>query len=315
MRLRARLPVHNPQDVLRIIRKVMITSLSSEVRCRKATNDLLALAFVAKHIKTKTAEQIDAFATHAWRYFKLYLPNGTVEIAHTARYTWRTGKTELCVLATAPIRGGEYIEELEGSMARLSPEEDADLSRSRDDGLGSRRDFSVVQVMGGNRSLLFLGPARFVNHDCNANCELERKDKVMRFKTKRAIGAGEEITAHYATDYFGKDNCECLCQTCEDAGAGGFAPKPKPENEEDISSQEEEGEISSRRTGGGPYKSDAIENSQEEVASKEGINSSRRRRHRARVRFIALCGSQSQINGPHYSVNYSGCRALDWVPR
>ena len=27
----------------------------------------------------------------------------------------------------------------------------------------------------------------------------------MRFKTKRAIGAGEEITAHYAADY-----CACL---------------------------------------------------------------------------------------------------------
>jgi [histone H4]-N-methyl-L-lysine20 N-methyltransferase len=128
-----------------------------------APNSEISLSFVAKHIKTKTPEQIDAFATHAWRYFKLYLPSGTVEIAHTARYTWRTGKTELCVLATAPIRAGEYIEQLEGSMARLSPEEDAELSRSRDDGLGSRRDFSVVQVMGGNRSLLFLGPARFVN--------------------------------------------------------------------------------------------------------------------------------------------------------
>jgi hypothetical protein len=112
----------------------------------------------------------------------------------------------------------------------------------------------------------------------------------------------------------GKDNCECLCQTCEDAGAGGFAPKPKPENEKDVSSQEE-GEIPSRHTGGGPYKPDAIANDQEEVASKEGINSLPRRRHRTRVRFIALCGSQSQINGPHYSVNYSGCRALDWVPR
>ena len=136
---------------------------SSPLSCHSAPNSETSLPFVAKHVKTKTPEQIDAFATHAWRYFKLYLPSGTVEIAHTARYTWRTGKTELCVLATAPIRAGEYIEQLEGSMARLSPEEDAELSRSRDDGLGSRRDFSVVQVMGGNRSLLFLGPARFVN--------------------------------------------------------------------------------------------------------------------------------------------------------
>jgi len=67
------------------------------------------------------------------------------------------------VLAIAPIPGGEYIEQLEGSMARLTPEEDAELSRTRANGYESRRDFSVVQILGGNRSLLFLGPARFVN--------------------------------------------------------------------------------------------------------------------------------------------------------
>lgn len=116
-----------------------------------------------KHLKRKSQEQIDAFATHAWRYFKLYIPYGTIEIAHTSRYTFRTKKSELCVLAIKPIPGGEYIEQLEGSMARLTSEEDAELSRTRADGYGSRRDFSVVQILGGNRSLLFLGPARFVN--------------------------------------------------------------------------------------------------------------------------------------------------------
>lgn len=40
-----------------------------------------------------------------------------------------------------------------------------------------------------------------VQHDCNPNSELERKDKVMRFKTLRDIAPGEEITAHYAADY------------------------------------------------------------------------------------------------------------------
>lgn len=121
------------------------------------------LSFVIKYLKKKTQEQIDAFATHAWRYFKLYIPFGAIEIAHTSRYTFRTKKSELCVLAIAPIPGGEYIEQLEGSMARLTPEEDTELSRTRADGYGSRRDFSVVQILGGNRSLLFLGPARFVN--------------------------------------------------------------------------------------------------------------------------------------------------------
>lgn len=38
-------------------------------------------------------------------------------------------------------------------------------------------------------------------HDCNPNCELERKDKVMRFKVRRFIRAPEEITCYYADDY------------------------------------------------------------------------------------------------------------------
>lgn len=64
----------------------------------------------------------------------------------------------------------------------------------------------------------------------------------MRFKTKRAIQAGDEITAYYADDYckpatsdlfpsfgnsicfllVGKNNRECLCETCEKLGRGGW---------------------------------------------------------------------------------------------
>ncbi|KAF8319590.1 uncharacterized protein EI90DRAFT_2903761, partial [Cantharellus anzutake] len=191
-----------------------------------------SLPFIQKHIRTKSRSQIDAFATHAWRYFKLYIPTGSVEITLTKRYTHRTGKTELCVLATRDLYPGDYIEQLEGSLARLTSAEDAELSKSKNNGLGSRKDFSVVQIMGGNSSMLFLGPARFVNHDCNPNCELERKDKVMRFKVRRLIKAPEEITCFYADDYFGPGNCECLCETCQIAGVGGFAPDAFSEGSE-----------------------------------------------------------------------------------
>ncbi|KAF8322291.1 SET domain-containing protein, partial [Clavulina sp. PMI_390] len=179
------------------------------------------LPFVRKFLKGKSQEKIDAFATHAYRYFTLYIPYGTVEIAHTSRYTFRTHKSELCVLALAPITAGSYITQLEGTMARLTADEDAALSMSKNNGYEGRKDFSVVQLAGSNQNMMFLGPARFVNHDCQPNAMLERKDKVMRFKALKNINAAEEITAYYADDYFGSGNRECLCKTCEDLGRGG----------------------------------------------------------------------------------------------
>lgn len=108
--------------------------------------------------------------SHASRYFELYLPGGSIEIAHTSRYTHRTGKSELCILATRPLLKDQVIEELKGSMADLSPEEDQELKQTTEihrDGVSVRRDFSVIHSKQLKKNHLFLGPARFVNvSDC-----------------------------------------------------------------------------------------------------------------------------------------------------
>lgn len=72
-------------------------------------------------------------------------------------------KSELCVRATRDIKAGEWIEALEGALARLSADGERSLTSSRRAGYGNRRDFSVVQVYGMPHGMLFLGPARFVN--------------------------------------------------------------------------------------------------------------------------------------------------------
>jgi [histone H4]-N-methyl-L-lysine20 N-methyltransferase len=93
------------------------------------------------------------------------MPSGSIEIAHTSRYTHKTGKSELCILATRPLAVGTIVTELKGSMADLTREEEHNLKHGdpRSSGLGIRKDFSVIHSRQKKMNHLFLGPARFVN--------------------------------------------------------------------------------------------------------------------------------------------------------
>lgn len=219
-----RLPKTNAEDLMQIVRRLVASKLGAQNAVRQAVDDLLALPSVRYYLKPYTQKQINAFATHASRYFELYNPAGCIEIAHTSRYSHRTGKSELCILATRPLAPGVVIIELKGSMAHLSKEEDKELKRTDLRNIDIRRDFSVIHSRQMKKNHLFLGPARFVNHDCDNNCELFREGKYITFRTLRAISIGEEITAHYGDGYFGGKNRHCLCETCEKNGRGGYAP-------------------------------------------------------------------------------------------
>ncbi|KAJ1304347.1 hypothetical protein OPQ81_005504 [Rhizoctonia solani] len=211
------LPKCDSRDVLRIVRKLVVPQagkgkLPAYKLVEPAVDALLELTPVREYLRRKTQRQINCFATHASRYFELYLPTGQIEIASTSRYTWKTGKSELC---------GQKIHELKGSIADLTNKEDDELRRSSG---SASRDFSVIYSHQKGCNQLFLGPARFVNHDCNPNAELFRDGKYITFRVLRPIAVGEEITASYGPDYFGKGNKHCLCATCEQAGQGGYAP-------------------------------------------------------------------------------------------
>lgn len=196
-----RLPKTNAEDLMQIVRRLVASKLGAQNAVRQAVDDLLALPSVRYYLKPYTQKQINAFATHASRYFELYNPAGCIEIAHTSRYSHRTGKSELCILATRPLAPGVVIIELKGSMAHLSKEEDKELKRTDLRNIDIRRDFSVIHSRQMKKNHLFLGPARFVNHDCDNNCELFREGKYITFRTLRAISIGEEITAHYGDGY------------------------------------------------------------------------------------------------------------------
>ncbi|KAI0743722.1 hypothetical protein C8Q80DRAFT_856610 [Daedaleopsis nitida] len=229
-----RLPKTDPEELMQIVRRLVISKGLSQTAIRHAVDHLLSLTAVRYYIRTYTQKQINAFATHASRYFELYLPSGSIEIAHTSRYSHRTGKSELCILATRPLAPGTVISELKGSMADLTEEEDKELKGTdvgQAQGVGIRRDFSVIHSKQLKKNHLFLGPARFVNHDCDHNVELFREGRYITFRVIKHIGVGEEVTAHYGDGYFGRNNRHCLCHTCEVNKRGGYAPQ----NDDELS--------------------------------------------------------------------------------
>ncbi|KAJ3162966.1 Histone-lysine N-methyltransferase set9 [Geranomyces variabilis] len=156
-----------------------------------------------------------AWLRHAKRYFAMYLPKAGFEITSTRRYA-STGKAEACIKATDEFNPGDEIRACTGFIAQLSGEDEEHLAN---------RDFSVMYSSAKSSNCLFLGPARFVNHDCDPNCEFfssNPRANLISFKVKKRIELGEELTTFYGESYFGEDNKECLCATCERLSRGGF---------------------------------------------------------------------------------------------
>ncbi|GAC99275.1 hypothetical protein PHSY_006876 [Pseudozyma hubeiensis SY62] len=149
-------------------------------------------------------------------------------------------KADLSVLAMRTFKPGELINFCKGGLKDLTKSEDDALreeaSSSREKRkdaeykgvLGPGRDFSVIRSARKGCSQLLLGPARFVNHDCNPNTEFYRMGATMVFKVIRPIHRNEEITTFYGENYFEWGNSECMCATCESRGTGAFSDPSVP---------------------------------------------------------------------------------------
>ena len=164
--------------------------------------------------KLKTPREQKDFRQHLRKYISIWLPDCPWEVTTTNRYTVITH--EAAVVARRDIKKGETINYLCGTLVEMTAEEEQHLDLTR-------RDFSIVTSSRSKRTSLFLGPARFANHDCKANARLTTTGSWgMSVVAVRAIDEGEEITVTYGENYFGENNCECLCGSCEQTGIGGW---------------------------------------------------------------------------------------------
>jgi histone-lysine N-methyltransferase SUV420H len=144
----------------------------------------------------------------------IYLPDCPFEVNATNRYT--IVSYEASITARRYIRRNESIKYLAGIQVAITPEEEAEMALRK-------KDFSLVVSSRNKCTSLFMGPARFANHDCDANARLVTRGHAgIEIIACRDIEVGEEITVTYGENYFGDDNCECLCRTCESAQINGW---------------------------------------------------------------------------------------------
>lgn len=181
-------------------------------------------------------------------YLKIYQTSCTFEINVTDRYPSKTTEPdedaenddkeddakeqftphlEGCVVAKQNISKGEHIEFLEGWLASLDDDVDQTFQ--------GETDFSIIHTSRNGNANLLLGPARFVNHDCNPNCSFTRKGQKISLRAIKNIHVGQELTVTYAKNYFGYRNRECRCVTCEIRGVNGFGTLSSYPSEEDSS--------------------------------------------------------------------------------
>ncbi|KAK6077906.1 histone-lysine N-methyltransferase SET9 [Seiridium cupressi] len=200
------------EEITKIIQQYLIVEPDLDLAVEK----LLALDGLRKfHNGLKTAKEKDDFRKHLRRYAQIYLPDCPFEVSTTNRYTIVT--YEAAVTARRFIKRGESVKYLSGIQVLITAKEEEEMTKRK-------KDFSIVVSSRNKCASLFMGPARFANHDCDANARLviTSQSTIEIFATKN-IEVGDEITVTYGENYFGEDNCECLCHTCETNLANGWA--------------------------------------------------------------------------------------------
>src|SRR5690606_1956973 len=114
----------------------------------------------------------------------MYLPNTGIEMGTTCRYSF---EPEARITARKSYQRGEEIKNLCGVLVKMT---EADEEEYR----GRERDFSVMHSSRMNGNCLLLGPARFVNHDCEPNARFVTTSKdLITLTATRDIELGEEI--------------------------------------------------------------------------------------------------------------------------
>jgi histone-lysine N-methyltransferase SUV420H len=215
------------EDIAGVIRQQVIWDKDPV----EAVQQLLALPGLRKYMAgLRDEKDQEQFKRHLRRYVNIYMPDCPFEVTTTNRYT--ITDHEASITARRDINPREEIKYLTGVQVAMTEEQEKVLELAR-------KDFSLVISSRKKTRSLFLGPARFANHDCDANARLSTKGyDGMQIVAVKPINEGDEITVSYGDDYFGDNNEECLCHTCEDRQQNGWAPMKRVDEDDDDAAQD-----------------------------------------------------------------------------
>ncbi|OHA85602.1 MAG: hypothetical protein A2408_00930 [Candidatus Yonathbacteria bacterium RIFOXYC1_FULL_52_10] len=112
----------------------------------------------------------------------------------------------LGLFTEAPIERGGFVIEYVGDVISQT-----EGNRRGGKYLFATSDRRVVDGKGRHNT------ARYINHSCKPNCEVEVKRGRIFVFAKRALKAGEELTYDYGTEYFDEHikPFSCRCAPCK----------------------------------------------------------------------------------------------------
>lgn len=175
-----------------------IARVKGQAYLEAAVKDLMRV-LIPKNHQIISSQQVE----QALEYIFMHSTGCPVELALTFRYHKEQG--ECCIVARCLIAKGSLIPGLAGTFCPL-PTSTLELLK---------RDFSLMYSASVGTQGIFVGTARFLNHDCKPNCEFSLVSRQqVKVKALKEIEIGQELTVLYDKNYFGLLNKDCLCESC-----------------------------------------------------------------------------------------------------
>jgi len=167
--------------------------------------------------QNKSDKEKEGLEHHIYRYLRIFDPRSGYEIKECRRYS-RDHSVGAKVVSTKFWKKHDVIENLSGVIAKLTEKDEQTLI------VPDINDFSVMVSQRNKCSQLWLGPAAYLNHDCDPNCEfVTAGNSRAKVKVLRDIQPKEELFLKYGDDFFGDNNWYCECRTCERKHKGAFS--------------------------------------------------------------------------------------------
>ena len=219
--------------------KEILDGVKSSRDSDEVVDQLLNLPWTKVVTRNMGGQEKKILKTHLVRYLEGFqTENAEFKIEKTNRYAME-GYQGAKIVAGKEGKKGAKISSLRGATAPISPEQEKALG---DRGV----DTSCVMWSQVSKSQLIIsGPTCFINHDHDPNCTwfVLSKGEIC-FEATRRIKEGEEMTIDYGRGYFGRDDKDCACLTCEEQKKGWFRKRKRGErNDVDLYTEDEEKRI------------------------------------------------------------------------